>query len=118
MGFEKNSLTIQGEFHKIIDTDRTDLCSLGWENLRLEHQLYNAGHFFEMAVEHNRLTGKSNVLNAARRFADHIDGIFGPGKRYDVGGHEEVELALDRTVLCPTGPIPRQTMSIIIHILS
>jgi len=65
-----------------------------WENLRLEHQLYNAGHFFEMAVEHNRLTGDPGVLDAAKRFADHIDGIFGPGKRYDVGGHEEVELAL------------------------
>jgi len=23
-----------------------------WENLRLEHQMYNAGHFFEMAIEH------------------------------------------------------------------
>jgi len=65
-----------------------------WENLRLEHQLYNAGHFFEMAVEHHRLTGQDKVLDAAKRFADHIDGIFGPGKRYDVGGHEEVELAL------------------------
>jgi len=65
-----------------------------WENLRLEHQLYNAGHFFEMAVAHHRLTGQAKVLGAARRFADHIDGVFGPGKRYDVGGHEEVELAL------------------------
>ncbi|NQU19952.1 MAG: glycoside hydrolase family 127 protein [Candidatus Nealsonbacteria bacterium] len=65
-----------------------------WDTLRLEHQLYNAGHFFEMAVEHHRLSGKDNVLNAAKRFADHIDGVFGPGKRYDVGGHEEVELAL------------------------
>jgi hypothetical protein len=34
------------------------------------------------------------VLDAARRFADHIDGIFGPNKRYDVDGHQEVELAL------------------------
>jgi len=65
-----------------------------WQNLRLEHQLYNAGHFFEMAVEHHRLTADTRVLDAAKRFADHIDGIFGPGKRYDVPGHEEVELAL------------------------
>ena len=65
-----------------------------WDDLRLEHQMYNAGHFFEMAVEHNRLTQQTNVLNAAIRFADHIDRIFGPGKRYDVDGHEEVELAL------------------------
>lgn len=67
-----------------------------WENLRLDHQLYNSGHFFEMAVEHHRLTGADTALAAARRFADHIDGIFGPGKRYDVGGHAEVELALVR----------------------
>ena len=67
-----------------------------WENLRLQCQLDNAGHFFEMAVEHQRLTGDDTVLGAARRFADQIDGIFGPGKRYDVGGHEEVELALIR----------------------
>jgi len=65
-----------------------------WQEMRLEHQLYNAGHFFEMAVAHYRLTGRKKVLDAARRFADHIGGIFGPGKRYDVGGHEEVELAL------------------------
>ena len=65
-----------------------------WEEMRFEHQLYNAGHFFEMAVEHDRLTGQPRVLDAAKRFADHIDGIFGPGKRYDVDGHQEVELAL------------------------
>lgn len=67
-----------------------------WDDLRLEHQLYNAGHFFEMAVEHHRLTGQTKVLDAAKRFADHIDSTFGPGKRYDVDGHEEVELALVR----------------------
>jgi len=65
-----------------------------WEDMRVMHQLYNAGHFFEMAVEHHRLTGQPRVLEAAKRFADHIDGIFGPGKRYDVDGHQEVKLAL------------------------
>ncbi len=65
-----------------------------WEDLRLEHQMYNAGHFFEMAVEHQHLTGESKVIDSAKRFADHIDGIFGPNKRYDVDGHQEVELAL------------------------
>ena len=65
-----------------------------WEDMRIMHQLYNAGHFFEMAVEHYRLTGQPRVLDAAKRFADNIDGVFGPGKRYDVPGHQEVELAL------------------------
>jgi len=65
-----------------------------WYDMRLEHQMYNAGHFFEMAVEHYRLSGNPMTLDAAKRFADHIDSVFGPGKRYDVGGHEEIELAL------------------------
>ena len=65
-----------------------------WDDLILEHQMYNAGHFFEMAGEHGKLTGKPEVINSAKRFADHIDGIFGENKRYDVDGHEEVELAL------------------------
>jgi len=65
-----------------------------WDDLRLEHQMYNAGHFFEMAVAHRQLTGEPVVLDAAQRFADHIDSVFGPNKRYDVDGHEEVELAL------------------------
>lgn len=72
------------------DTDKR------WDDMRLQHQLYNAGHFFEMAVEHARLTGDPRVLNSAKRFADNIDSVFGLGKRYDVDGHEEVELALVR----------------------
>ncbi len=65
-----------------------------WDDLRLEHQMYNAGHFFEMAVEQQRLTGNAKVVDSAKRFADHIDNTFGPNKRYDVDGHQEVELAL------------------------
>ncbi|MDA0765319.1 MAG: glycoside hydrolase family 127 protein [Verrucomicrobia bacterium] len=65
-----------------------------WRNLRLRHELYNAGHYFEMAVAHHQLTGETKVLDSARRFADHIDRTFGPDKRYDVPGHEEIELAL------------------------
>ncbi len=65
-----------------------------WDDLRLQHQMYNAGHFFEMAGAHQQLTGEPMVLDSAKRFADHIDGIFGPNKRYDVDGHQEVELAL------------------------
>jgi DUF1680 family protein len=65
-----------------------------WANLRLNHEMYSAGHFFEFAVAHHQLTGKTKALDAAKRFADHIDRTFGHGKRYDVDGHQEVELAL------------------------
>ena len=65
-----------------------------WDNMRMQHPLYNTGHFFEMAVAHKQLTGDDKVLNAAIKFADLIDSIFGPGKIYDVDGHQEIELAL------------------------
>ncbi|MBT3270343.1 glycoside hydrolase family 127 protein [Candidatus Poribacteria bacterium] len=65
-----------------------------WTNLADMHELYCAGHLIEAAVAHHRATGKSNLLDVAVRFADHIDGVFGPGKRSGVPGHEEIELAL------------------------
>lgn len=65
-----------------------------WANLRHSHEMYNAGHFFEFAVAHYQLDGQTKALDAAKRFANHIDGIFGEGKRYDVDGHQGVELAL------------------------
>lgn len=65
-----------------------------WYNMRMWHELYCAGHFFEAAAEYYQVTGKRKVLDTAVKLADHIDSVFGPGKRYDVGGHEEIELAL------------------------
>ena len=65
-----------------------------WANMRLNHETYNAGHFFELAVAHHQITGETKALDAAKRFADHIDRTFGPGKRYEVGGHQGIELAL------------------------
>jgi hypothetical protein len=65
-----------------------------WKKLQTEHELYCAGHFFEAAVAYSQATGKRKILDTARRLADHLDSVFGPGKRYDVPGHQEVELAL------------------------
>lgn len=65
-----------------------------WTNLPVMHELYCAGHLFEAAVAHYRATGKRTFLDVATKLADHIDSIFGPGKRYGVPGHEEIELAL------------------------
>ena len=65
-----------------------------WTDLPSKHELYCAGHLFEAAAAHFRATGKRTLLDVAVRFADCIDGIFGPGKRYGVPGHEEIELGL------------------------
>jgi DUF1680 family protein len=49
----------------------------------LEGALYSLRHY-----EDKQLSKRVESI------IDHIDGIFGEGKRYDVGGHQEIELAL------------------------
>src|SRR5687768_7846720 len=63
-------------------------------NLKDMHELYCAGHLIEAGVAHHAATGKRALLDVAIKFADLIDNTFGEGKRHDVGGHEEIEIAL------------------------
>ena len=65
-----------------------------WTNLRDNHEMYCAGHLFEAASAHYQATGKTTLLNIARKLADHIDARFGPGKKMGYPGHPEAELAL------------------------
>jgi DUF1680 family protein len=65
-----------------------------WTDVRVKHELYCAGHFFEAAVAYYQATGKRKVLDVAVRLADYIDSVFGPGKKHDVPGHEEIEIGL------------------------
>jgi DUF1680 family protein len=65
-----------------------------WSNLKDSHELYNLGHLYEAAVAHFQVTGKRALLNVALKSADFIDRTFGPGKRKDVPGHQEIEIGL------------------------
>jgi DUF1680 family protein len=67
-------------------------------NLRDNHELYCFGHFVEAAVAYFQATGKRRLLDAMIRYADCIDGTFGPeaGKCSGYGGHEIAEMALVR----------------------
>ncbi|NUN97728.1 MAG: glycoside hydrolase family 127 protein, partial [Candidatus Omnitrophica bacterium] len=65
-----------------------------WTDLPVKHELYCAGHLIEAAVAHWNATGSRKFLEVAIRLADHIDSIFGEGKRYGFPGHEELEIAL------------------------
>ena len=65
-----------------------------WTDVQHKHELYCAGHFFEGAVAYYQATGKRKILDVAIRLADYIDSVFGPGKRHDVSGHEEIEIGL------------------------
>ena len=65
-----------------------------WTDVRHKHELYCAGHFFEAAVAYYQATGKRKILDVAIRLADYIDSVFGPDKKHDVPGHEEIEMGL------------------------
>ena len=65
-----------------------------WTNLDHDHEMYCGGHLIEAGIAHRRATGRTGLLNIARRFADHLDAIFGPGRRPGACGHPEIELAL------------------------
>ena len=65
-----------------------------WSHLRVSHELYNVGHLYEAAVAHYHSTGKRTLLDVAIKSADLVDSVFGPGKRADVPGHQEIEMGL------------------------
>ena len=65
-----------------------------WTDVRNKHELYCAGHFFEGAAAYYQATGKRKVLDVAIRLADYIDSVFGPDKKHNVPGHEEIEIGL------------------------
>ncbi|MGE5813874.1 MAG: glycoside hydrolase family 127 protein [Acidobacteriota bacterium] len=65
-----------------------------WSYLHTSHELYNAGHMYEAAVAHYQATGKRTLLDVAIKNADLICRTFGPGRRLEASGHQEIELAL------------------------
>jgi len=65
-----------------------------WTRLRGSHELYNAGHMYEAAVAHYLATGKRSFLDVAVKNADLLVKEFGPNKRRDFPGHQEVEIGL------------------------
>jgi DUF1680 family protein len=61
---------------------------------KARHELYCMGHMIEAGAVHFEMTGKRNMLEVARRLADHVDSVFGPDKQMTVPEHQEIELAL------------------------
>ena len=67
-----------------------------FSNTSFSHELYNAGHLYEAAVAHYRVTGKKTLLAVATKNADLLCKTFGLGKGQNrsVPGHEEIEIGL------------------------
>lgn len=67
-----------------------------WSNIPGGHEQYCVGHMYEAAVAWYQATGKRNLLDAMIKNADLICSVFGPGKRTDPPGHQEIEMGLVR----------------------
>lgn len=65
-----------------------------WTNERDMHEQYCIGHMLEAAVAHYQVTGNKAFLDVATKCADYVCDFFGPGKRTDPPGHQEIEIGL------------------------
>lgn len=65
-----------------------------WSDLDFGHELYCAGHLIQAAIAFKRAVGDERLLEIGCRFVDHIESIFGPGKKEEACGHPEIEMAL------------------------
>ncbi len=65
-----------------------------WSHLYMSHELYNLGHLYEAAAAHYQATGKKSLLAVAVKSANLVAKEFGPGKRTNPPGHEEIEIGL------------------------
>lgn len=65
---------------------------------RTDHELYCAGHLVEGAIAYAQATGKTDMLEVAKKYIDLIDRVFRieHSAKFDTPGHEEIELALFR----------------------
>ncbi|WP_449374322.1 glycoside hydrolase family 127 protein [Arthrobacter psychrolactophilus] len=65
-----------------------------YSDLQWGHELYCYGHLLQAAVARGRTVGDDQLVQIARRAADHVCEVFGAGGIESVCGHPEIETAL------------------------
>lgn len=65
-----------------------------FSDMAFGHELYCLGHLIQASLAYSRARGDDRLLGAARRFADLAVATFGAGRREQVCGHPEIEMAL------------------------
>src|SRR5690606_13208628 len=65
-----------------------------YSELHMSHEHYCAGHLIQAAVAYSRTTGRTELLDVARRVADHLVATFGPDRNPALDGHPVIEMAL------------------------
>jgi DUF1680 family protein len=75
-------------YYQVVEPERK------WSDLDFGHELYCAGHLIQAAIAFKRAVGDERLLKIASRYVDHIESVFGPGKKEEACGHPEIEMAL------------------------
>lgn len=76
------------------DYGGTTLALQPWEDLIGAHEhVVNVGILLS-GIAHFQATGRTYLLDAARKNSDHMSSIFGEGKRSGIPGHQALEYAL------------------------
>lgn len=75
-------------YYQVVEPDQK------WSDLDFGHELYCAGHLIQAAIAFKRAVGDERLLGIVLRLVDHIEIVFGPGKREETCGHPEIEMAL------------------------
>ena len=65
-----------------------------YSDLEWGHELYSFGHLIQAAVARHRTGHDDQLVQTARRLADHVYTEFGPDGRDAICGHPEIEPAL------------------------
>ena len=65
-----------------------------YSDLELGHELYCTGHLLQAAVACVRTVGEDELVDLARRAADHVCDTFGPTGLEGLCGHPEIEVGL------------------------
>lgn len=65
-----------------------------YSDMAMGHELYNIGHLLQAAVARLRTHGPDELVEVARRAADHVCDVFGPSGRAAICGHPEIEVGL------------------------
>jgi uncharacterized protein len=67
-----------------------------WMVLQIEHELYCHGHLIEAGISHFEATGRTELLEIAKKAADLIVKRFREAGAEATPGHQEIEIALLR----------------------
>ena len=65
-----------------------------YSDLEFGHELYCTGHLLQAAVACMRTVGEDELVELARRAADHVCDTFGPSGLEGLCGHPEIEVGL------------------------